>query len=101
MVFQKIEEIQPDIFVPNISVAAGFLTPFLNKSGIATVMTHRGDDPLNWGHALYFSSNTDYKCSAIVCVSSFYSKEFSLKMDKIISLKLYHQGFLYLISKQI
>jgi glycosyltransferase involved in cell wall biosynthesis len=68
---KKLEEIQPDIFVPNISAAAGFLTPYLTKSGIATVMTHRGDDPLNWGHALYFSSDTDYKCSAIVCVSSY------------------------------
>src|SRR5687768_11092564 len=47
-ILKKVEEIQPDIFIPDISVQGCLAGKWIKESGIPVVNTHRSDDELNW-----------------------------------------------------
>lgn len=71
-ILEKAEEIQPDVFIPDVSTAGCFAGKWIKQAGISVINTLRSDDDLNWGKAIYFSSTEfDHVLSGIVCVNSF------------------------------
>ena len=80
---QKAAIIQPDIFIPDVSTPGCFAAYWLQKSGIPCINSHRSDDELNWGKALYFSDAANkFNVNAIFCVSDYLRKELWAKIDK-------------------
>lgn len=82
-ILSKVEEIQPDIFVPDLSVPGCFAGKYIQESGVPVITTHRSDDGNNWGRAIYFTDLT-YKCSltGIVCVSDYLKDKLIDKISK-------------------
>ncbi|WP_421875641.1 glycosyltransferase family 4 protein [Marinoscillum sp.] len=75
-IMKVVEKVQPDIYVCNINTPGCFTSPWLIESGIPTINTHRSDDDLNWGRAVFFSDrNNHYHTSACVCVNKWLETE--------------------------
>ncbi len=69
-ILERVEEIQPDVFIADVSTPACFAGKWLIESGIPVINTHRSNDDLNWGKAIYFSSLTyNNVLTGIVCVN--------------------------------
>lgn len=63
---------QPDVFIPDVSTPGCFAGKWIKKSGIPVITTHRSDDEINKGRAMYFSDyRNKHTVSGIVCVSDF------------------------------
>lgn len=71
-ILKQVENIQPDVFVPDVSTPGCFAGKWVKASGIPVVNSHRSDDENNWGKAIYFSDEKyGFATSAIFCVSSY------------------------------
>jgi glycosyltransferase involved in cell wall biosynthesis len=71
-ILQKVEAIQPDVFIPDVSAPGCFAGKWLIAANIPVINTHRSDDTLNWGKALYFSDRKyGQTLTGIVCVSRY------------------------------
>jgi glycosyltransferase involved in cell wall biosynthesis len=75
-ILKKVEEIQPDVFIPDISVQGCFAGKWVIEAGIPVINTHRSDDALNWGKAVYFADpRLGHQLSGLVCVNHFLRDE--------------------------
>lgn len=75
-ILQQLKDLQPDVFVPNISVAGGFAAKWAKQANIATIIAHRSDDEFNWGLARMFGFGfKDWQTSGLVCVTNYLKKE--------------------------
>jgi len=80
---KTLQEINPDIWVPNYSCRAGFASKNLLDVGVPCFFTHRSDDDLNWGQALFFSKNKNgFNHSNIICVSEYLKNELESKTKR-------------------
>lgn len=71
-ILDKVEEIQPHVFIPDVSTPGCFAGIWVMKAGIPVITSHRSDDKLNWGKALYFSDpKYGNVLSGIVCVNRY------------------------------
>lgn len=69
-ILQKISEIKPDVFVPNLSVAGWFAARWVRESGIPTIACHRSDDPFHWAMVEQFVvGKPEWAVTGLVCVS--------------------------------
>lgn len=66
----QLQVIDPDVFVPNVSIAGSFAGRWAREAGIPTVTTHLSDDELNWGKAEQFAcGDPKWAVSGLACVS--------------------------------
>jgi glycosyltransferase involved in cell wall biosynthesis len=73
---EKVEQIQPDVFIPDVSAQGCLAGTWVKASGIPVINTHRSDDALNWGKAVYFTDAAyGQQLSGIVCVNQFLRDE--------------------------
>jgi glycosyltransferase involved in cell wall biosynthesis len=79
-IFKKAEEINPDVFIPDISTQGLIAGKWLKEKGIRVINTLRGNDKLNWGKAIYFSKQSLWQSSAIVCVSKYLKEQLQQKI---------------------
>jgi glycosyltransferase involved in cell wall biosynthesis len=83
---KALKKCQPDIFVSNISVQAGFAGRWAQQWGIPVIHTHRSNDPLNCGTAeFFFAGSPEWRLTGLVCVNSYL-------LDKV--KKLNSKGFI-------
>jgi len=69
-ILQKFSEIQPDVFVPNISVAGWFASRWVRESGVPTIAVHRSDDRFHWAMVDEFVTGAQkWAHTGLVCVS--------------------------------
>jgi len=69
---QRLREDPPDVFVPNLVVAAFYAARWVREAGIPTVGLIRGNNPFHIGMLDEFVSGSPaYRLSAMVCVSRF------------------------------
>ena len=69
-ILQKVFEIQPDIFVPNLSVAGWFAARWVRESGIPTIACQRSDDTYHWAMVDEFvTGDPKWAVSGLVCVN--------------------------------
>jgi glycosyltransferase involved in cell wall biosynthesis len=80
-ILKKIEEINPDIFIPDISTQGLIAGKWLTKNGIKVINSLRGNDDLNWGKAIFFSRRGKWQSSAIVCVNEFLENKLKTKLN--------------------
>lgn len=81
-ILQKAEEIQPDVYIPDVSTPGCFAGKWLRKSGIPVINSHRSDDENNWGRAIYFSDpDHDFTTDAIFAVNSYLLKSLKKKVS--------------------
>jgi colanic acid/amylovoran biosynthesis glycosyltransferase len=81
-ILQEIAEIQPDVFIPDVSTPGCFAGKWAKASGIPVINSFRSDDETNWGRALYFSdAQSGFSTSAIFCVSHYLLDELMNKID--------------------
>jgi glycosyltransferase involved in cell wall biosynthesis len=80
-ILKQIEDIQPDVFVPNISIQGCFAGRWIKQKGIPVINTLRSLDDNNMGRTLYFSSSKHKKwnCSADVSVSKYLANQLQQK----------------------
>lgn len=69
-IFSQVKEIEPDVFVPNISVAGCYAGRWIREAGIPTVAGHLSNDERNWGRAKQFAVEAgDWALSGLFCMS--------------------------------
>ena len=80
-ILENIEQIQPDVFIPDVSTPGCFAGKLLLEYGVPVITTHRSDDETNWGRAIYFSDpQYRHELSGIICVSTFLKNALHLKV---------------------
>lgn len=80
-ILRQAENIQPDVFIPDVSTPGCFAGQWIKKSGIPVINSHRSDDDNNWGKAIYFSDpKYRYTSSAIFCVSNYLLTQLNQKI---------------------
>jgi hypothetical protein len=80
-ILEKIEQIQPDVFILDVSTPGCFAGKILLSCSVPVITTHRSDDETNWGRAIYFSDpKHHHELSGIVCVSNFLKDALHLKV---------------------
>lgn len=68
--YDILPKIDPDVFVPNISLAAAYAARFCREAGRPTIVGHVGNDDFNWGMAMRFGQEGDaWAASALFCRS--------------------------------
>lgn len=80
-ILKKIEEINPDIFIPDVSTQGLIAGKWLTIKGVKVINTLRGNDDLNWGKAIFFSRQGKWQSSAIVCVNEFLENKLKTKLN--------------------
>jgi glycosyltransferase involved in cell wall biosynthesis len=66
---QVVLQIDPDVFVPNISASGCYVARFLREAGRPTIAGHLSDDTYNWGMAERFCRVGDeFAVSALFCM---------------------------------
>ncbi len=74
------EQLQPDIFVPNVSIPAHFAARWIKEAGIPTVGVIRSIDPFYAGiEEEFLRGDEQWRLSGIVCVSPFIESELQLR----------------------
>lgn len=64
-----LQSIDPDVFVPNISIGGCYAGRFVRESGRPTVAGHLSDDPPNWALARTFCGGGDrWAVSGLFCM---------------------------------
>lgn len=75
-IVHKIVQIQPDVFIPDVSTAGCFAGQCVRESGRPVITTLRSNDEVNWGRALYFTDpDLPYRVSGVVCVGRYLHDE--------------------------
>lgn len=70
VILEKNSEIQPDVFVPNISVSGWFAARWVRESGVPTIAVHRSDDSFHWAMVDEFvTGKQEWTLTGLVCVS--------------------------------
>lgn len=78
----RISDINPDVFVPNLSVAGWFAARWVRAAGIPTVAAHRSDDAFHWDMVEQFiTGSREWAVSGLVCVSRLLCREISTSSD--------------------
>ena len=87
-ILEQAQEINPDIFIPDVSVQGCMAGNWIKKAGIPVINTHRSDDELNNGKAEYFTHGPEkWRSSGIICVSKYLQKTlFQGKLETIPSI---------------
>ncbi|QDS96351.1 Alpha-D-kanosaminyltransferase [Roseimaritima multifibrata] len=68
-VLDALEDAQPDLYVPNISVAGCYAGRYFRDSGRPTIVGHLSDDDFNWGMAERFCKFQDeWAVSGMFCM---------------------------------
>ena len=81
-ILKQAENIQPDVFIPDVSTTGCFAGKWIKKSGIPVINSHRSDDDINWGKAIYFSDpKYGYTSTAIFCVSNYLLTQLKQKIN--------------------
>jgi glycosyltransferase involved in cell wall biosynthesis len=82
-ILKKIIEIQPDVFVPNLSVAGWFAARWMHEAGIPTIAAHRSDDEYHWAMVEEFViGHTEWAVTGLVCVSQYLCEQTKAKFPK-------------------
>jgi len=69
-ILSQLEDIQPDVFVPNLSVSAWFAARWAREAGIPTIAAMRNDDPFYWDMVHQFVvGDPTWAVSGMVAVS--------------------------------
>ena len=69
-ILNYIKFINPDIFIPNLSVAGWFAAKWVRQAGIPTIACHRSDDYFHWAMVDEFvTGDPEWSVSGLVCVS--------------------------------
>jgi len=80
---KTLQEINPDVWVPNYSCRAGFASKNMLDAGVPCFFTHRSDNDLNWGQAIFFSNiKNGFNHSNIICVSEYLKNELASKTKR-------------------
>lgn len=81
-ILKQVEKIQPDIFIPDVSIPGCIAGKWVKASGIPVVNSHRSDDENNWGKAIYFSDDRyGFSASAVFCVSNYLLEQLKQKIQ--------------------
>lgn len=68
-ILAQVADIQPDVFVPNLSVAGFYAARWVRSAGIPTVAVHYSDDDFHWAMVSRFvCGDPAWAVSALVCV---------------------------------
>jgi glycosyltransferase involved in cell wall biosynthesis len=67
---KQLAAVDPDLFVPNISVSGCYAARYAREAGRPTIAGHLSDDEFNWGMAERFVRHQDeWAVSAMFCMS--------------------------------
>ena len=92
-IMDKISEIQPDIFVPNISIQGCFAGKWIKKARIPVINAMRSDDENNWGRAAFCGEEGgEYQCTGMVFVNKFLQDQFHEKYTSYIPTSVIPSG---------
>jgi len=81
-ILEKVKEIQPDVFVPNILNQGCLSSRWIKEAGIPVINTLRSPDQVNLGRAEYFANcETHFRYTGLVCVSKFLADLFQKSLD--------------------
>jgi len=76
IILNLIVEIDPDIFVPNLSVAGWYASRWVRDTGIPTIACHRSDDSFHWAMVDEFVLGKKiWSVNGLVCVSAYLSQK--------------------------
>ena len=68
---ETLSEIDPDLFVPNISTSGCYAARYLREAGRPTIAGHLSNDEYNWGLAKRFCQRADeWAVSGLFCMGS-------------------------------
>ena len=69
-ILDVIRDVQPDVFVPNISVQAAFAARYARDAGIPTILVSRSVESYSWGFVdTFVTGDPEWAVSGLVCVS--------------------------------
>ena len=69
-ILKELVDFNPDVFVPNLSVAGYYASRWIREAGIPTIAVHRNDDDFHWGMVDQFVMGSQaWLVSGLVCVS--------------------------------
>ncbi len=69
-ILKKVANVDPDIFVPNLSVAGWFASRWVREAGIPTIAAQRSDDAFHWAMVDEFvTGDPEWAVSGLICVS--------------------------------
>jgi len=69
--YRSLTRVDPDIFVPNISVSGAYAARYCREAGRPTIAGHRSDDKFNWGMAERFCRISDaWAVSGLFCMGA-------------------------------
>jgi glycosyltransferase involved in cell wall biosynthesis len=69
-ILNSVKTLNPDVFVPNISVAGWLAAKWIRAAGIPTIATYRGDDAFHNAMVDEFvAGSPEWAVSGVVCVS--------------------------------
>lgn len=81
-ILEQAEQIQPDVFIPDVSTPGCFAGKWLKDSGVPVINSCRSLDDTNRGRALYFSDpRSPYVSTGIVCVSQYLRDDLLSRVD--------------------
>ncbi|MCB0832683.1 MAG: glycosyltransferase family 4 protein [Bacteroidetes bacterium] len=92
-ILHKVTEVQPDVFIPNLSVAGWFSSRWVRQAGIPTIAAHRNDDAFYWAMVDEFvTGDPEWAVSGLVCVSEHLYKTVKEKKPKYTKLCVIPSG---------
>ncbi|MEL7357653.1 MAG: glycosyltransferase family 4 protein [Cyanobacteria bacterium J06560_6] len=69
-ILEKLKELEPDIFVPNIFVSGWYAAKWAKQAGIPSIAAHRSNDSYHWGMVDEFIvGSPDWAIPGLLCVS--------------------------------
>jgi glycosyltransferase involved in cell wall biosynthesis/SAM-dependent methyltransferase len=92
-ILKVLMEIQPDIFVPNLSVAGWFAARWAREAGIPTIAAHRSDDAYHWNMVDEFvCGREEWAVSGLVCVSQYIYSQVRRRHPQFTKLRVIPSG---------
>jgi glycosyltransferase involved in cell wall biosynthesis len=69
-ILQQLQELEPDVFVPNTATCGYLSARWAREAGIPTIAAHRSDDAYHWGMVEQFVTGpAQWAASGLVCVN--------------------------------
>lgn len=69
-ILETLKRVDPDVFIPNSSVAGWYSARWVREAGIPTIAALRNDDSFHWAMVQQFvSGQSEWAVSGLVCVS--------------------------------
>jgi glycosyltransferase involved in cell wall biosynthesis len=92
-IHEVIEDIQPDVFVPNLSVQGWYAARWVRLCGIPTVACHRSDDEFHWAMVDQFVlGEGSWAVSGLVCVAQDLCRRVSARHPRHTQLEVIPSG---------